>query len=63
MLKYFREYEIISNEGYMLWSHVNEDGNWYLYPGHRRLSEIGKICNIPEDELLMLKLKYGDRSA
>lgn len=23
------------------------------------LSHLGKLCNIPEDELLMLKLRYG----
>jgi hypothetical protein len=39
---------------------IFKDGKWYLvgvFP--RPLSNVAHLCNIPSDEELILKLKYG----
>ena len=36
------------------------NSKWYLVGGlPRKLDNIAYLCDIPEDEILMLKLKYG----
>jgi hypothetical protein len=36
------------------------DGKWYLVGGlARSFSQIVALCDIPEDEAVMLRLKYG----
>ena len=32
---------------------------WFLGSAEVTLTELGKLCNIPEEELILLKLKYG----
>jgi hypothetical protein len=38
-----------------------KEGKWYLMPGSAPVSFlwIVTLCNIPEDEALIIKLKYG----
>lgn len=35
------------------------DGVWWLDGAVYQIEEIGKMCDIPEDELIFMKLKYG----
>lgn len=60
---YFTEYIYKSEDGEQ-YSPYMEGGKWYL-PGFQdnpvTLTDVGRLCNIGEQELNFLKLKYGDR--
>ena len=59
---YFTEYSFIANDG-KSYSPYMEDGKWHI-PGTdtpTSLTEVGHLCNIDEQELNFLKLKYGDK--
>jgi hypothetical protein len=55
---YFPEYAIIDG-GWFINSPYLKCGKWYLHNTEYSLIELGKICKISEDELIILKLKYG----
>jgi hypothetical protein len=55
---YFPEYSIIDGDC-IIKSPYTKGGKWYFHNTQYSLTELGKICKIPEDELIILKLKYG----
>jgi hypothetical protein len=61
MLIWFAQYEYIGapdgRPSHPCYDDV--DNYWYLWPGWTGLNVIAEKCNIPEDELIILKLKYG----
>ena len=56
---YFTEYSFIASDGES-YSPYLEDGKWHI-PGDRVPLTVGRLCNIDEQELNFLKLKYGDK--
>lgn len=59
---YFTEYQFPADTG-INFSPYMEGGKWYI-PGRLEpasLTEVGRLCNIDEQELNFLKLKYGDQ--
>jgi hypothetical protein len=37
----------------------NGKSDWYMHNWNIKVSELGWLCDISEDELMMLKLKFG----
>jgi hypothetical protein len=56
---YFDEYYCQNSVGDTFHPMVDFSGNWTINGDKTTLTEIIKLCNIPEDEALMLKLRYG----
>ncbi len=55
---YFKEYKGKDEFGYTVHPYFGSSG-WCMNGKTYTLEDIGKRCNIPRDELLILKLKYG----
>lgn len=58
---YFAEYVGLDSFGFTVHPYMDQRGNWCMNGTEYTIEEIGKRCEIPEDELLILKLTYGPK--
>jgi len=57
---YFKEYTYHNADGSKVHPYFSsKTGRWILDGITYAFSEIGEICGIPEDELIILRLTYG----
>jgi hypothetical protein len=59
---YFDEYLGSDEYGNIVHPYLDSKGCWCMNGRHLTIQQIGNLCNIPEDELIILKLKYGSES-
>ena len=46
----------------MVYTPYVRDGKWYVIPNHPvSFLQFVYLCNVPDDEALILKLKYGSK--
>jgi len=61
MQEYIDECKYVRITG-MVYTPYVRDGKWYVIPGHPvSFLQFVYLCNIPEDEAVILKLKYGSK--
>lgn len=58
---YFDEYTGMDEFGFVVHPYLSASGHWCMNGTHYSIEEIGKKCNIPTVDLIMLKLIYGSK--
>ena len=53
------EYKFMATDGRSYYYPLFTQGKWYLTGISMPLDRVAKMCNIQEDVVLFLKLKYG----